>query len=115
MILGVTGATSSPRALLLGAVEPDRGLVPVGASVRLGKVASREVGRVMIPAGRGRLRGLATFPSSGDPVLVQPVVPAVAEFLVDVALERGRLRHPARFSRLRLELDPDTVRVVSRL
>ncbi|ONH62344.1 hypothetical protein CcI49_02905 [Frankia sp. CcI49] len=114
VILGVTGATSSPSALLLGAVVPDRGLVPVGASVRLTRAAAREVGRAIVPAGQRRLRRLATFPGSSDPVLVQPVAPVVAEFLVDVAIEGGRLRHPARFSRLRLDLDPGAMELASR-
>ncbi|WP_285901427.1 hypothetical protein [Frankia sp. AiPs1] len=34
---------------------------------------------------------------------MRPVEPVLAEFLVDGAVEGGRLRHPARFVRPRLE------------
>ena len=109
VILGVTGPMAAPSALLLGAVESGRGLVPVGASTRLRRAEAREIGRVLVPTGRARPRRLACLPGAGEPVLVRPVVPVAAEFLVDGAIESGQLRHPARFLRLRPELEPATV------
>ncbi len=114
VILGVAGPVAAPRALLLGAVEPGRGLVPVGASTRLRRPVAREVGRVMVPTGRARPRRLAGLPGTNEPVLVQPVVPVVAEFLVDGAIEGGHLRHPARFVRLRLEVEVEVEPNLSR-
>jgi hypothetical protein len=99
VILGAAGTLVAPSALLVGVFDPDRGLVPVGASVRLRRTVAREIGRVPVPTGRARRRRLATLPGTGEPVLVQPMVPVVGEFLVDGAIEEVRLRHPARFLR----------------
>lgn len=81
--------------------------MPVGAGTQTLRAVAREVGRAIAPVGRKGLHQLATFPGSAEPM------PVVAEPLADVTIERGRLRRPARFSRLRLELDPGAVEVTN--
>jgi len=112
VILGVTGPPAAPAALLLGATDPATGhLVALGASARLTRAAARQLGQDLRTAGVPRLRYLPALPGTTEPVLVQPVEPIVAEFHIDAAIDHGRLRHPARFHRLRPDLEPDTVTI----
>ncbi|GAA2069657.1 ATP-dependent DNA ligase [Actinomadura alba] len=114
---GVTGSPSRPRDLIVGRIDPaSGGLRVVGRTTAVPPAAHAALAAALTPAGDEH-PWPAELPSGwaggmyGSPpmqyVRVRPDV--VVEVSVDLAIDRGRLRHPARFHRLRSDLRPDDV------
>ncbi|MGW7276470.1 ATP-dependent DNA ligase [Streptomyces sp. NPDC054864] len=110
IIGAITGTPNHPRGLILGRLDQDGNLRPVGRSTPLGADAVRQLTGKLAAAGPDHpwngIRFTASWGSRTplDVVLVEPDL--VAEVTVDTARERGVWRHPVRFARLRAGLHP---------
>ncbi len=112
IVAGVTGSAREPRTLLLARLDRTGHLRYVGRTAPLAAPSRREIALLLQPATdhpwpvplpvawQGRL-------GRPEPLPYVPLVPSlVAEFGADVAFETGRFRHPVRYLRPRLDLDP---------
>ncbi|HEY6739042.1 MAG TPA: ATP-dependent DNA ligase [Actinopolymorphaceae bacterium] len=114
---GVTGAVAAPTALILGRFTADGRLRVVGRTSALSAAASGDVARWLRPAGPEhpwpttlppRWAGTLFGQRESLPyVRVEPTT--VVEVRVDTAVDHGRLRHAARFHRVRPEMEPADV------
>lgn len=114
---GVTGSPSRPRELIVGRIDPASGrLRVIGRTTAVPPAAHATLAAALTPAGdehpwpaelpsgwAGSLYG--SLPMRY--VRVRPDV--VVEISIDIAIDRARLRHPARFHRLRPDLAPGEV------
>jgi len=107
IVVGVTGPLRRPIALHLAATDTHTGrLITVGSSSTLNRAARTALAAALVATGPARHRYLSGMPETAEPVLVRPVEPVIAEFLIDTAIDTAYLRHPARFVRLRPDLCP---------
>ncbi len=114
IIGGVTGSVSAPRALLLGRWDEQGRLRFLGRTHAIASAHRQDFAGLLRPVSAGRhpwpvpLPATWTgLPGSGEPLGFHPVAPElVAEVRVDTAYELGRLRHGARYERLRMDLEP---------
>lgn len=112
---GVVGPLDAPDALLLGRVDEKGRLRVVGRTTPLTLPARRELGAVLA-APRSVHPWPAVLPAnrfghwSADDVAYTPTEPnVVVELDADTAYEHGRWRHPTRFRRVRLDLQPGEI------
>jgi ATP-dependent DNA ligase len=114
---GVTGSVTRPRDLIVGRIDPESGrLRVVGRTTAVPPAVHGALAAALTPAGDEH-PWPAELPSGwagemyGSPpmryVRVRPDV--VVEVSVDLAIDRSRLRHPARFHRLRPDLHAEDV------
>lgn len=117
----VTGPIEKPQTIIAG-LPMDGKLRIVGRSVQLKAAVSRELGKLLSPAGpehpwseRIRSTTLDRFNAdAGDTVLTR-IEPIVIEVTADVAWSGRSFRHPLRFIRARPELDPEDVELPAHL
>lgn len=110
---GVIGPIDQPQALILGRFDRRGRLRIVGRTHRLHRTAAAELSAVLTPP-QGLHPWPAVIPGSrlGLPgatadVTHTPVEPSlVVELDIDSAAEHGRMRHGARYRRLRTDLEP---------
>ncbi|QIJ62538.1 ATP-dependent DNA ligase [Streptomyces sp. JB150] len=113
VIGAITGTLARPQTLVLGRFDETGSLRPVGRSTPLRPDAAGQLAERLVPASPGhRWEGVRFTTSWGsraplDVVLVQPSL--VAEIDVDTAQDRGAWRHPVRFVRLRVDMEPSDV------
>ncbi|MER6684625.1 ATP-dependent DNA ligase [Streptomyces olivaceoviridis] len=106
----ITGTLHRPQTLVLGRLDQNGTLRPVGRSTHVAPGAARQLAEQLTPAGPGHPWEGVRFTSSWgsrtplDVVLV--TADLVAEIVVDTAQERGAWRHPVRFARLRMDVAP---------
>ncbi|AJP00203.1 hypothetical protein TU94_00130 [Streptomyces cyaneogriseus subsp. noncyanogenus] len=99
-----------PQTLVLGRLDEEGVLRPVGRSTPLRPNAARDLAERLTPPRSGHPWDGVRFTTYWrsrtplDVVLVEPVL--VAEIMVDTALERGSWRHPVRLARIRAEMHP---------
>jgi len=116
---GVLGSPRAPHALVLGRYDQRGRLRVIGRTFPLRSEASAGVAAVLtqptgphpwptvLPGGRFGLPG-------SDPVEHTPVAPTlVVEIEVDTAFEAGRYRHGVKFLRIRAELQPEDVAILT--
>jgi ATP-dependent DNA ligase len=104
VVKGVFGNPGSPSALLLAAPGRNGALRAVGTSTVLTGATSRTIGLLLRPTGETVLLRVG-LPRSDEPLReVKLVEPIVVEVSADVAMDRGKLRHPVRFIRVRVDL-----------
>jgi len=87
-------------------LRPGRGgaLRSVGTSTVLTGAASRAIGMLLRPTGDVVLHRVG-LPRSEEPLREMKLVePIVVEVSADVAMDHGKLRHPVRFIRVRVDL-----------
>ena len=114
IIGGVTGTLTAPRTLLLGRLDRDGGLRCLGRTHPLAGLQSRDLAHRLRPAPPGRQFWPEPLPATwtglagrSEPLPFQPVISdLVVEVRIDAAYESGRLRHGARYERLRPDLEP---------
>ena len=104
VVTAVTGDLGAPTSLVLALPTVD-GFFEVGTTTVLSRAAARDVTRVLRPTGQTG-RHFPALPGTQDPVQSAAVEPFVVEVHADVAIDNGRLRHPARLTRLRPDLTP---------
>ncbi|MEU6422289.1 ATP-dependent DNA ligase [Streptomyces spiralis] len=108
IIGAITGTLRRPETLVLGRLDQDDRLRPVGRTTPVRPDAARQLAEQLTPAAPGHpWEGLRFTTGWGshtplDVTLVQPDL--VAEIMVDTAQERGAWRHPARFARIRTDI-----------
>ncbi|MCW2916638.1 MAG: dependent ligase, partial [Actinomycetia bacterium] len=108
---GITGFLARPSHLILGRYTASGLLRVVGRTAPLPSAVRAQVGTVLTAADEshpwpdrlsiGWGRGPQLY------LRIRPLI--VVEVTVDVAAEHGRWRHPARFVRLRVDLQPSDV------
>lgn len=116
---GVTGSLRQPQALLLGRRDVDGRLRLVGRTSPLSRAAQQELSGVLVAARHphpwpatvrsGRFGGSA--PRRLDYTRTEPVT--VVEVTADACYDGHRFRHLTRFQRVRFDLEPDDVALVS--
>jgi ATP-dependent DNA ligase len=113
IIGAVTGPVTEPDSALLGRYDPAGELRLVARTTSLGAQMGRDLGRVLVPAGADHPWHEARFTTawgSRRPLEFTPVaIEQVAEFQADVAVDRGRWRHPVRLVRLRADMSVEDV------
>jgi ATP-dependent DNA ligase len=103
-VMGVFGSPGSPSALLLAAPGRGGALRSVGTSTVLTGAASRAIGLLLRPTGETVLHRVGLLRSDEPLREVKLVEPIVVEVSADVAMDHGKLRHPVRFIRVRVDL-----------
>jgi hypothetical protein len=112
VIGGVLGPLHAPHALIVGRYDDTGRLVIAGRTLDLHPAAQATVAAVLQPPPRAGHPWPVTLPRShyGRPASAQPYTrvrpDAVAELVVDPAIDGLRWRHATRFLRLRPDLRP---------
>lgn len=106
VVTGVVGDPGDPAALVLSGATSGGELAYLGTSTRLSRSAAAELAGLLEPTGVVAHRWL-TFPGgASEPTAVTLVRAFVVEVRANVAVDGGVLRHPARYLRARLGLQP---------
>jgi ATP-dependent DNA ligase len=113
IIGGITGPLNAPQTLMVGRLDRDGVLRPVGRSSVIRPEAAQRLAGRLTPAGPAHpwegIRFRASW-GSRDPLDVALVEPnMVAEIDADTAQDRGVWRHPLRFARLRQDIAVEDV------
>ena len=102
LAVGVLGDLAAPSALVLAApATPER---TVGVTTILPRAVARALGPLLQPTGRTWERQAGWH--SSERTLVAAIEPLVVEVRADVAVDDGVLRHAARLTRVRPDLQP---------
>ena len=110
VIGALTGSLKSPLTLLLGRYDASGDLRLVARTTPLNTAVRRDLGQQLAPAGPEHPwhgRHFSTGWGTRGELEFHPVQPdLVAEFVADTAIDAGRYRRPVRFMRIRTDLDP---------
>lgn len=111
LVGGVTGTLARPESVVAG-LEREGELVVVGRTTPLTSQQAAELADLLDPAGPGHPWpdeiSSSRFGGGRDKVPLIKVEPrVVAEVLADTALQAGAYRHPLRYVRPRMDLQPD--------
>ncbi|HET9872185.1 MAG TPA: ATP-dependent DNA ligase [Propionibacteriaceae bacterium] len=112
LVGAVIGPIDRPESFIAGLYTTSGDLVPVGRSAALSSGQSGQLGRILTPAGDTHpwpeTMGAGRFGGARDKIVLTRVDPVlVAEVTADTALQGGRFRHPLRFVRHRLDVQPE--------
>lgn len=114
LVGGVLGLVDRPDVVIAARYAADGRLVNVGRSVALTAAQAVELGALLTPAGEDHPwpdeLGVGRWQSSTATVPLTKVEPiTVVEISADAALQAGGWRHPVRYLRPRVDLQPDDV------
>jgi ATP-dependent DNA ligase len=112
VVAGVAGPRERPEALILGRTNSGGSLLMTGRTGRLALPDRIRIGALLRSPVRGRHPWPTELPSGrfgqipgGEVAYTQVEPELVVEFEYDTAVEHGRLRHPAKFIRVRPDLE----------